>query len=247
MPTPAPTLAQILGGTPTGECNYKQGDFAGEYTVELKLPEKSKWNKNYSISSKNSKLIVSKATLDLTWQTSTVFTGKAQYPNITYTGQYGQDTITFTVVAYTDSQHTQVTTPIDPGEYYCTATIDGTINQKNYAIKTDEDKATFTINESPTGKTPKAVLTSGSVFDPNYTLNFVYDENTYEPGKDGVVACYDVIDTSYSVSSSNANSVYPLWHEDDDNLKKINKAVFQESFKDFQQFSSGPLFNSISL
>ena len=125
-----------------------------------------------------------------------------------------QHAASLTVYTYSDEQRQIKKDFIEKGNYYVTAKLDGDADSSNYNITEGTDKPTdvFKIVDAPTPPTekkPKAVLTSGSIFDPNYTLNFVYDQSTYVPGKDNVVACYDVIETKYEGPSLNAETVYP--------------------------------------
>lgn len=227
----------ILGGTPAGSCSYTRGSLVGNYDVDVVLPESSSWSQNYIITSINSKLIVNKAELNISWPTQT-FTYTGSIISIPYYVSGAYDIMQPKISYSTFDKETSIPKDfIEPGNYKVKASLISTeaINN-NYVIKTGgEPSEIFSIINDLSFK-PKAILMEPQLFETDYTLNFVYDNITYTPGQKGIIAVYDVIRSLY-IEPDYGDNIYPLWHADTTNLSLINKVVFQSSFINFHTFT----------
>jgi len=137
----------ITGGTMV-TCDYKQGDAAGEYVLEVDISALSA--KNYTFKTENGKLVVEPRELEIEWgETEFTYDGESHVPAATVKNAVGEDEITLSITGAKTSANTE-----SAPKY--TATIEGFAveggDENNYKLpetKTKEFEIKAAAQEAP--------------------------------------------------------------------------------------------------
>ncbi|MCD8208731.1 MAG: MBG domain-containing protein [Bacteroidales bacterium] len=194
----------LLGASVTIQNQSKD---VGTYTASLTIT-----NGNYSVSNYQCSFTIVAKEITVTWDTTELtYNGFAQHPTATIDdGQIcNGDSVGVGTYTYTDGSSSEHK---DVGTY----SVEASLDNSNYVIKTGYAEITFTINPKPvtiswteetftydkTGKTPTATIEGGCVVSGD-TVDIVY---TYDNGS--VTAPVDA--GSYFATASSGNSNYVL-------------------------------------